>query len=159
MPTTRIPTEEELALAESVFGMFQLFRSVAQRAAQAVDVGSGERARILWGLKAGACRAGQLAQQAKISPSTITEIVESLEGDGLVRRETDPDDRRAVRVALTADGRRQLQRFEHAAAVALADSLSTLTSAQRQRIRTAFADLRSVIPAQEAGQKETANVR
>jgi DNA-binding MarR family transcriptional regulator len=159
MPTTRIPTEEELALAESVFGMFQLFRSVAQRAAQAVDVGSGERARILWGLKAGACRAGHLAQQAKISPSTITEIVESLEGDGLVRRETDPDDRRAVRVALTADGRRQLQRFEHAAAAALAESLAPLTSAQRQRIRAAFADLRTVIPTQETSQKEAANVR
>ena len=159
MTPTRIPTDEELALAESLFGMFQLFRSVAQRAAQAVDVGSGERARILWGLKAGACRAGHLAHQAKIAPSTITEIVESLEGDGLVRRETDPDDRRAVRVALTADGRRQLQRFEHAAAVALADSLSSLTAPQRQRIRAAFNDLRTAIPTQEANQKETANVR
>jgi DNA-binding MarR family transcriptional regulator len=159
MSPTRTPTEEELALAEGVFGMFQLFRSVAQRAAQAVDVGSGERARILWGLKAGACRAGQLAHQAKISPSSITEIVESLQGDGLVRRESDPDDRRVVRVALTADGRRQLQRFEHAAAVALGDSLTSLTAAQRQRIRAAFNDLRSVIPTQEANQKETANVR
>jgi DNA-binding MarR family transcriptional regulator len=80
-------------------------------------------------------------------------------GDGLVRRETDPDDRRAVRVALTADGRRQLQRFEHAAAAALAESLAPLTSAQRQRIRAAFADLRTVIPTQETSQKETANVR
>ncbi len=159
MSPTRTPTEEELELAESVFGMFQLFRSVAQRAAQAVDVGSGERARILWGLKAGACRAGQLAQNAKIAPSTITEIVEGLEADGLVRREADAADRRAVRVALTADGRRQLQRFEHAAAVALAESLSTLTAAQRQRIRAAFADLRQAIPTADAGQKETAGVR
>src|SRR5256885_11779010 len=62
MTPSRTPTEEELALAESVFGMFRLFRHVAQRAAQAVDLGSGERARILWGLKAGACRAGHLAQ-------------------------------------------------------------------------------------------------
>ena len=159
MSPTRTPTEDELALAESVFGMFQLFRSVAQRAAQAVDIGSGERARILWGLKAGACRAGHLAQNAKISPSTITEIVEGLEGDGLVRREADPEDRRAVRVALTSEGRRQLQRFENAAAIALAESLSTLTAAQRQRIRQAFADLRELIPAADASQKETASVR
>jgi DNA-binding MarR family transcriptional regulator len=158
MPVSRTPTEEELALAEGVFGMFQLFRSVAQRAAQAVDVGSGERARILWGLKSGACRAGQLAQQAKISPSTITEIVEGLEADGLVRRETDASDRRAVNVALTADGRRQLQRFENAAAIALAESLSSLTAAQRLRIRQAFADLRQAIPT-ERTEKETANVR
>jgi len=158
MPVSRTPTEEELALAESLFGMFQLFRSVAQRAAQAVDVGSGERARILWGLKSGACRAGQLAQQAKIAPSTITEIVEGLETDGLVRRETDASDRRGVNVALTADGRRQLQRFENAAAIALAESLSSLTAAQRLRIRQAFADLRQAIPT-ERTEKETANVR
>ena len=158
MSPTRAATEEELALAESVFGLFQLFRSVAQRAAQSVDVGSGERARILWGLKAGACRAGQLAQHAKISPSTITEIVEGLEGDGLVRREGDPDDRRVVRVALTAEGRRHLHRFENAAAVALGESLASLTAAQRQRIRAAFADLREAIPATDP-QKETANAR
>ena len=158
MPVTRTPSDEELALAESVFGMFQLFRSVAQRAAQAVDLGSGERARILWGLKAGARRAGQLAHQAKISPSTITEIVEGLETDGLVRRETDTSDRRAVNVALTADGRRQLQRFENAAAIALAESLASLTAAQRLRIRQAFADLRQAIPTDRT-EKETANVR
>ncbi|HUQ41614.1 MAG TPA: MarR family transcriptional regulator [Candidatus Limnocylindrales bacterium] len=146
-------------MAESLFGMFQLFRIVAQRAAQSVELGSPERARLLWGLRSGACRAGQLAQQSKISPSTITEIVEDLESEGLVRRESDPDDRRAVRVALTAEGRKHLQRFEHAAAVVLADSLSILTSTQRQRIRTAFNDLKEVVAVNEARQKETSSAR
>jgi DNA-binding MarR family transcriptional regulator len=159
MPVMRAPTEDELGMAESLFGMFQLFRVVAQRAAQAVELGSPERARLLWGLRSGACRAGQLAQQSKISPSTITEIVEDLETEGLVRRENDPDDRRAVRVALTAEGRKHLQRFEHAAAVVLAESLSVLTSTQRQRIRTAFNDLKEVIAVNEAGQKETSSAR
>ncbi len=157
MAPTRTPTDEELALADSLFGMFQLFRVVAQRAAQSVDLGSHERARLLLGLKAGACRAGQLAQQSKISPSTITEIVEDLVNDGLVRREDDPDDRRAVRVALTPEGRRHLQRFEHAAAIALGDTLSVLTATQRQRIRAAFNDLREVIPTNEP--KEATNAR
>lgn len=159
MPPMRPPTEEELALAESLFGMFQLFRIVAQRAAQSVDLGSPERARLLWSLKSGACRAGHLAQQSKISPSTITEIVEDLQADGLVRRESDPDDRRAVRVVLTADGRRHLQRFEHAAAVVLAESLSVLTNTQRQRIRAAFHDLKEVIATNELVQKEASNAR
>ncbi|MDQ2951586.1 MAG: MarR family transcriptional regulator, partial [Chloroflexota bacterium] len=146
------------ALAESLFGMVQLFRLVAQKAAASVDLGSPERARLLWGLKSGACRAGQLAQQSKISPSTITEIVEGLETDGLVRRESDPSDRRAVRVALTAEGRRHLQRFEHAAAVVLAESLSVLTAQQRQRIKTAFNDLKEVIASNEAVQQKEASV-
>lgn len=159
MTHPRSATDDELALAESLFGMFQLFRLVAQKAAAAVELGSPERARLLWGLKAGACRAGQLAQQSKISPSTITEIVEDLEADGLVRRESDASDRRAVRVALTAEGRRHLQRFENAAAVALADSLSVLTVPQRQRIKTVFNDLKEVIASNEAVQKEASNAR
>ena len=159
MTHPRTATDDELAMAESLFGMFQLFRLVAQRAALAVELGSPERARLLWGLKAGACRSGKLAQQSKISPSTITEIVEDLETDGLVRRESDSSDRRAVRVALTAEGRRHLQRFEHAAAVALAESLSVLTPQQRQRIKTAFNDLKEVIASNEAVQKEASSAR
>src|SRR5438105_9204738 len=139
------PTEEELALAEAVFGMFSLFKNVTIDAAQTCSVGSPERARILWGLKAGPVRAGGLASVARLSPSAITETVEGLERDGLVRREDDADDRRAVRVALTPDGRRQLQRFEAGCAVSLADRLAPLTAAQRQRIRAAFNDLRDAI--------------
>jgi DNA-binding MarR family transcriptional regulator len=142
---TRSPTDEELALAEAVFGMFALFKNVTLDAAHTCAVGSPERARILWSLKAGPVRAGGLASVARLSPPAITETVEGLERDGLVRREADPEDRRAVRVALTADGRRQLQRFETGCASALADRLAPLSAAQRQRIRAAFDDLREVI--------------
>ena len=142
---SRTANEEELALAEAVFGMFSLFKNVTVDAAQTCSVGSPERARILWSLKAGPVRAGGLASVARLSPSAITETVEGLERDGLVRREGDPSDRRVVRVALTSDGRRQLQRFETGCAAALADRLAPLSAAQRQRIRAAFNDLRDVI--------------
>ena len=155
MTPNRTPTEEELALAESLFGMIQVLRVVSADAAQRCDLGSPERARLLWGLKEGAARAGQLAQRAKISPSTITEVVEGLEADGLVRREADPTDRRGVRVALTAEGRRFLGRFEQACAIGLADVLSGLTAAQRQRIRAAFNDLREVV----SNEKEMTHAR
>ncbi|MBN1430677.1 MAG: MarR family transcriptional regulator [Anaerolineae bacterium] len=39
-----------------------------------------------------------------LARSTITRIVDQLEKTGLVRRESDPDDRRAQRVILTAEG-------------------------------------------------------
>ena len=145
MSPTRTPSEEEIALAEGLFGVLHLFKTVAVQAAQACDVGSLERAGMLFRLKEGPCRAGLLARNAKLSPSAITELVESLEREGLVRREADPEDRRAVRVALTPDGRRHLQRFEHAAAVALSEHLATLAPPQRQRLRSAFHDLREAI--------------
>lgn len=145
MSSTRTPTDEDVALAEGLFSAIQLFKAVAAQAVQACELGSLERTGLLFRLKAGPCRAGWLAQHAKLSPSAITETVEGLERDGFVRREVDPQDRRGVRVALTTDGRRHLQRFEHAAGAALAERLASLTTAQRQRIDQAFRDLREVI--------------
>ena len=145
MSHPRTPNDEELELAEAIFGMFSLFKQITFDAAQTTDVGSPERARILWTLKGGPVRAGGLATLARLSPSAITETVEGLERDGLVRRETDPADRRAVRVALTADGKRQLQRFEAGCASALADRLAPLTTAQRQRIKAAMNELRDIL--------------
>jgi DNA-binding MarR family transcriptional regulator len=146
MSPTRTPSEDDLALAEGLFRAMRLFKTVAMSAAQTCDVGSLERAGILFRLKAGACRAGWLAHEGKRSPSAVTEIVEGLERDGLVRREADQDDRRAVRVALTPDGRRQIQRYENAMALMLADRFAPLTPTQRQRLRSAFGDLRELLP-------------
>lgn len=47
---------------------------------------------------------GQLAAQTLVTSGTITNRVDRLEARGLVRREPDPNDRRGVRVLLTADG-------------------------------------------------------
>ena len=145
MSTTRTPTEEEQALAESMFAMFSLFKQVMIDAAQTCDVGSPERAKIVSSLKAAPVRSGQLAHIARLSPSAITETVEGLERDGLVRRESDPADRRVVRVALTAEGRRQVQRFETACVASLSERLAPLTNVQRQRIRAAMNELREVL--------------
>lgn len=151
---TRTLTDDDLALAQGLFALFPLFGRIAHEAALECELGSSERARLLFGLRTGPVRAGQLAHGAKLSPPAVTELVEHLEREGLVRREADALDRRAVRIALTADGRRQMQRFEHAAAAALAESLASLSAAQRQRVRIAFADLRDAIAS-----KEPTNVR
>lgn len=145
MSSTRTTTEEEQALAESMFAMFSLFKHVMIDAAQTCDVASPERAKIMATLKAAPVRSGQLAHMARLSPSAITETVEGLERDGLVRRESDPADRRVVRVALTAEGRRQVQRFEAACVAALTERLAPLTTVQRQRIRAAMNELREVL--------------
>jgi DNA-binding MarR family transcriptional regulator len=46
-------------------------------------------------------RMGDLARRARLAKQTMTTMVRLLERDGLVRRETDPDDGRATRVYLT----------------------------------------------------------
>jgi DNA-binding MarR family transcriptional regulator len=46
----------------------------------------------------------ELAARQKCVRSNITQLVDRLEADGLVRREPDPDDRRSIRAVLTTEG-------------------------------------------------------
>jgi DNA-binding MarR family transcriptional regulator len=53
-------------------------------------------------------RSTDLAEAAGIAPSTATRILDALERNGMVRRDRDEHDRRAVTVRLTPTGRRRL---------------------------------------------------
>ncbi|NUN52277.1 MAG: MarR family transcriptional regulator [Planctomycetaceae bacterium] len=58
---------------------------------------------------------GELAQRLACVRSNVTQLVDRLEGDGLVRRESDPQDRRSVRAVVTDAGRER----QHAGSIAL----------------------------------------
>ena len=58
---------------------------------------------------------GELAQKLACVRSNITQLVDRLETDGLVRREADPADRRSIRAVLTDAGRER----QHAGSIAL----------------------------------------
>ena len=59
---------------------------------------------------AGPKRIGELARVEQVEPPTMTKLVDALVRDGLVVRERDPDDARAVRVRATPTGARTLRR-------------------------------------------------
>jgi DNA-binding MarR family transcriptional regulator len=59
---------------------------------------------------------GELAQRLACVRSNVTQLVDRLESDGLVRRESDPDDRRSIRAVVTDAGRER----QHAGSGALA---------------------------------------
>lgn len=70
---------------------------------------------------------GELARRLDCVRSNVTQLVDRLEADGLVRRETDPADRRSVRAVITDAGRDR----ERAGSLALArvqDEISQLLS-------------------------------
>jgi DNA-binding MarR family transcriptional regulator len=80
-----------------------------------------------------------VGQYLGFSPSTMTGLVDRLEGQDYVRRQPHPTDRRATHLALTKKGRRV---FEHEVAFyrSLADQvLGVLPAADRPRILDAFA--------------------
>ncbi len=49
-------------------------------------------------------RGNELGKRAGLEPSTMTGLLDRMERDGLVKREPDPNDRRAHRIHLTKEG-------------------------------------------------------
>jgi DNA-binding MarR family transcriptional regulator len=56
-------------------------------------------------------RVSELAQATGITASGITQMVTTLEERGMVGRKMDPEDRRAVRVYLTEEGKRSIDQM------------------------------------------------
>ncbi len=131
MPTA---TKQDIATARALLAVMPFFGRLAVVTAREHGTVSPERAKALLRLSAGGLRAGELAQQCMLTPPAMTELVEGLVRDGLVRREDDPSDRRAVRVSLTAAGRREADRYHGAFAEALADAIAGLEPLARERL-------------------------
>lgn len=66
-----------------------------------------------------------LSSQCRCVKSNITQLVDRLEADGLVRRIPDQDDRRCIRAALTARGRAKCRE-----AVALLTALDAILASK-----------------------------
>lgn len=75
---------------------------------------------------------GELASAEQVQPPTVTRLVRSLEGAGLVGRETDGVDRRVVRLTITAEGRRTLQRIRTLKNAYLNRRLAALDPAEQE---------------------------
>ena len=91
---------------------------------------------------------GELAAAEQVQPPTVTRLVTSLESAGLVVRETDGLDRRVVRVRLTAEGRRTLQRIRSLKNAYLARRLAALDPAD-QALAEALTSLLEHLVAEE----------
>jgi MarR family transcriptional regulator, lower aerobic nicotinate degradation pathway regulator len=82
-----------------------------------------------------------LADALGLDKSTVSRLVASLEGRGLVVRERDPENRRFVRLALTADGRRLHREVGHSLHSRQSEVLGRMTAAERQALSTGLAGL------------------
>jgi DNA-binding MarR family transcriptional regulator len=86
-----------------------------------------------------------LAASEAIAQPSATTLVARLERDGLVRRERDPDDARAVRVHLTAEGRERLTAMRAQRAAAVDARLAALTPEERATLASALPVLDKLI--------------
>jgi DNA-binding MarR family transcriptional regulator len=76
----------------------------------------------------------QLSADMGIDPSAMVTLIDELEGSGLAERRRRPNDRRAWEIAITAKGRRTLERAKRAVASVEAEVLGGLTTADREQL-------------------------
>lgn len=76
----------------------------------------------------------ELADAAGVTRATMTGLIDTLERDGFVKREPDPDDRRMMSVRLTARGERFMQEFLPGHFKVIAGVMNTLTEAERKTL-------------------------
>jgi DNA-binding MarR family transcriptional regulator len=81
---------------------------------------------------------GDLAQAEQVAPPSITKVVARLEDDGLVSRAVDDNDRRVVRVSITAEGRRRLDHSRSRRNAWLARQVRGLEREERDRLLSAL---------------------
>jgi DNA-binding MarR family transcriptional regulator len=90
---------------------------------------------------------GELAEKNACVKSNVTQLMDRMEGEGLVRRVPDPDDRRSVRAQITPEGRRKYEAAAKRLAVAETEVMATFTAAERQQLIEFLERLRGVVPA------------
>src|SRR3990172_6158182 len=125
-------------LREQVFHLFgrAMTRSDPGRLEAWVELGlTMTQLRVLFQLRAeDGASAGALAERLKVTPSTLTRIVDRLVRQGLVRRETDGDDRRLVRHCLTPSGVRTVEELARRGRARMNEGMDRLTTAPLGRL-------------------------
>ncbi len=77
---------------------------------------------------------GQVAERLACVKSNVTQLIDRLEADGLVRRVPDHDDRRSLRAAITPEGQRRYELGKQAEATVERELLATWSPEEREQL-------------------------
>jgi DNA-binding MarR family transcriptional regulator len=89
----------------------------------------------------GPLRLNDLAARMGASTPTASRAVDALDDLGLVDRKPDPDDRRALQLDLTPEGRRSVEERKARVLEAFRPAVATLPGADRERLAVLLARL------------------
>lgn len=87
-------------------------------------------------------RMNALSRYLMVSGGNVTGLTDELEKDGLVQRDDDPDDRRSIRVRLTANGRRAFERMAREHEDWVVELFAGLDSVRKQDLYDGLGQLR-----------------
>lgn len=122
------------AIAEALMDLKRQMRQQLDETLKASGL-SFARYKVLMVLeRLGPCRPGEVAEQLRHAPRTLTDAFDALERDGLVRREPHPQDRRALLVHLTEQGRQALEQAQVPRQQALEAVFAPLEPAEQRQL-------------------------
>ncbi|GAB3264497.1 MarR family winged helix-turn-helix transcriptional regulator [Kineosporia babensis] len=119
-------------VAALVRGSFLIERTYAETArAQGITPQQGV---LICALMPGALGMGELSEVLGLAKSSLTGLVSRTEANGLVIRSADPDDTRAVNVALTSTGAAVAEEFHTAVSSRISALVQELSIAERDAL-------------------------
>src|SRR3972149_6799273 len=150
-------TKEREILRERAFRLFgrSMVRLDPGRLEAWVELGlTLTQLRVLLVLRAeDGASASVLAERLKVTPSPLTRIVARLVGQGLVRRETDDNDRRLVRHYLSANGPSTVEELERGGRARMNEVMDRLSDAQMERLGPGLGDFASALEGPGGGER------
>jgi DNA-binding MarR family transcriptional regulator len=133
---TPLPDETDLGLVDGLAQLTFAVQGVLGRIAAEHDL-SIVQARLLGILRDRRPTVNELAWYLQLDKSSVTGLVDRAEARGLVRRTPSTVDGRRVHVAITAAGRRLVDRATAAFEGEIAELVADLTSADQSRLSSA----------------------
>lgn len=99
-------------IAEKFWRVFMRLNRIVDRQMTANGASLARTKLLLFLDRDGPKRSAEIAEYFEHSPRTVTEAIDALEREGMVRRDPDPADRRAKLVSVTEAGRAALHTTE-----------------------------------------------
>ncbi|WP_239456464.1 MarR family winged helix-turn-helix transcriptional regulator [Nocardioides solisilvae] len=131
-PSTRAEAEGDLA--ERLMRVARLLRRRGAQQLEPWDLSPHQVRALRVVEREDGPRLGRIADELRIAPRSTTDVVDALEGRGLVERYADPADRRASCVRLTDAGAALLRDVRRARATGAEELFAVLDAADRQRL-------------------------
>src|SRR6478609_5366843 len=107
---------------------------------------TGAQKRILYFLELkGACNMSRIAKLVGCTVPAATGVVDKLVRAGLVRRESDDNDRRVIRIAITPQGRKALAQLKRIHEQRLEEVLEHLPPEKREELINSFGRIHEIL--------------
>lgn len=128
------------AIAQRIIDVFGIiYRNLIRDEEDNVSVNTNSQSALLSVLlRNGPTRMSEIGKILKVSKPNITFLVDKLEEQGLISRENDKDDRRAINILLTEKGRRVIEESKSSLYRKIIGKLSLLSEEDLQNLQVSL---------------------